>query len=219
MMHREIHELFPTHVGIYNRQEVRDHNQIIDELKKVKDQRLLEISNTDNKSLVDFIQTDTGFDNVLPTKLLNFVKDCVYDFAKSLNYSVQYDSLYIADCWGNYSNGNVTTHTPHIHSNSVFSAVYYVEIPRGSGSLYFMHPNMQVNSLEPDPSIMSSSNGSEFAIDPNEGQCVVFKSNTIHGTSANMIKHGHRANIAFTFNIENLGRRSLMSHYERNYDK
>ena len=219
MMHREIHQLFPTHVGIYNRSDVSDHGKINDLLVEAEKEKLTQIENLDDKSLVDFIQTDTGFDNILPIKLLNFVKDCVYDFSKSINYGVQYDSLYIADCWGNYSKGNVTTHTPHIHSNSVFSAVYYVEAPRGSGSLYFMHPNMQVNSLEPDPTVMGSANSSEFAIDPSEGQCVVFKSNTIHGTSANMIKYGHRSNIAFTFNIKDLGKRSLMSHYERNYDK
>ena len=216
MNNGQIKELFPTQVGFYERTDINDHSKIMDMLEDIKKEKLKLIGDTDNKSLTDFIQTDTGFDNEIPIKLKNFVKDCVYDYARKCNYSLSYDDLYIADCWANYSKGNVTTHTPHIHSNSMFSVVYYLSAPRGSGSLYFLHPNMQVNSLEPDPTVMGVKNSSEFAIDPAEGMCVVFRSNTIHGTSANTITNGCRANIAFTFNIKNLGKRSIMSHYERN---
>jgi uncharacterized protein (TIGR02466 family) len=216
MNNGQIKDLFPTRVGFFERTDISDHELILDAIKDAEKEKLEIVSNSDDKHVLDFIQTDTGFDEKISIKLKNFVKDCVYNYAIGCNYSIQYEDLYIADCWANYSKGTVTTHTPHIHSNSLFSVVYYLSAPKGSGSLYFMHPNMQVNSLEPDPRAMGVENSSEFAIEPNEGLCVVFKSNTIHGTSANSIEYGHRANIAFTFNVKNLGKRSIMSHYERN---
>ena len=214
MFEKDFFNLFPTNVGLYERPDVRDHDSIEQQLKKIYEEQSQQFIDAEDDSLKNFVQTETGYHKFLPPRLNSFIKDCVYSYAKVSEYNVQYDDLYIADCWANYSKGKVATHTPHIHSNSMFSVVYYLSMPRGSGDLYFLHPNMQLNSLEPDPKSMSNANSSEFAISPREGQCVVFKSNTIHGTTANNINHGARINIAYTFNIKNLGKNSIMSHYE-----
>lgn len=213
---KDFYKIFPTLVGIYKNGNTAAHSDINTFLKiyynKYKDQSIVK----QNKMLEQFYQTSTGVDQIEAVNPINnFVINTVIDFMIEQGFDFNVDEVYIADCWANISTGTISTHTPHTHSNSLISAVYYVSAPINSGNLYFLHPCMQVNSIDPDHSNTSIHNSTEFVVAPEEGQCVVFKSSTIHGTTSNALVNEYRISIAYTFNIKKLGKKSLFSHYEQ----
>jgi uncharacterized protein (TIGR02466 family) len=215
-MNSKIYHLFPTTVGLYQ----NPNNVAYTDLKTFLEEKMEVYQNSNfiskNPNLKEFYQTSTGIHKLKYLEdLNNIVTGFVLDYLLKCNYNVSLEDLYIADCWANISTGNSTTHIPHTHSNSLISAVYFLSAPQGSSSLYFLHPCMQVNSLDPDHKITSIENSSEFAIEPENGQCAVFKSSTIHGTSSNSLISNNRISIAYTFNIKQIGKNSLFSHYEK----
>lgn len=214
-MNSEIYHLFPTLVGLYQNNDKSSH----DSIRQLLENKMTEYQNSDfilkNPALREFCQTPTGLHKVKFLDSLNlFITDCVFDYLLKSNFNVDKQDLYIADCWANISTGNSITHIPHTHSNSFISVVYFLSVPEHSASLYFLHPCMQMNSLDPDHKKTTIENSTEFAVTPEEGQCVIFKSSTIHGTSANNLFKKNRISIAYTFNIKQIGKHSLFSHYD-----
>lgn len=204
--------VFPTSIGLYEDQNFdysSEKNVLIDIYKN-------ECQSVDNINVSQFLQTPTGLHlNQQFKKISDFVTDCVFSYVSECGFDVDRSDLYIADSWANVSTGIVTTHTPHTHSNSFISAVIFISAPKGAGSLYFMHPNMAVNTIDPDHKVQTSDNATEVAFDPVPGLCVVFKSSTIHGTSYNMLNENeYRISLAYNFNVKQLGKKSLFSHYE-----
>jgi uncharacterized protein (TIGR02466 family) len=213
---QEIYRLFPTTVGIYTNKNLECHDYI----EKVLEDKFFQYKNSsfvkEHKILENFYQTQTLFHKLdFMTDINQFVFRSVCDFVKECQYDVKDEEIYIADSWCNVSTGNISTHTPHTHSNSFISAVYFLSAPPGSGSLYFLHPCMQINSIDPHHINSSVDNSTEFALDPVPGQCVIFKSSTIHGTTSNFLVNDYRISIAYTFNVKHLGKGSLFSHYEQ----
>lgn len=204
--------IFPTSIGLY---ECKKKNYD-SECNSLIDLYLQEQNKSSNINVSQFLQTPTGLHrNKLFASISQFVTDCVFNYINECGFDVEKNELYIADSWANISSGIVTTHTPHTHSNSFISAVFFASAPKGSGSLYFMHPNMAVNTIDPDHKHQTVDNTTEVAFDPEPGMCVVFKSSTIHGTSYNMLNNGqYRVSLAYNFNVKNLGKNSLFSHYE-----
>lgn len=216
----DIIRLFPTTVGIYKNTDLSSHPAAIEKVKLVVSQEHPLIKqNLKNRNIRDlnvenFYQSKSGIhhDSVFES-ISKYASNKALTYAIGCGFDIKEKDFYIADSWFNYSTGHIATHTPHTHSNSFLSAVYYLSAPAGSGSLYFLHPNMQVNSIDPDHAMQTVDNTTEFAIDPEEGLCVVFKSSSIHGVSSNLLENDFRISIAFNFNVRNLGEKSISSHY------
>jgi uncharacterized protein (TIGR02466 family) len=203
---KEIVRMFPTTVGFYNNSDFSIHVGV---KEVVKDKLLTSSSN--------FFQTKTGVHKFKEFEKVNyFVKSAVFDFVKECGYDIEFNELYIADSWVNISTATATTHPPHGHSNSFISAVYYPQAPKGSGQLMFMHPCPQMHSIDPDHAGPTVDNSSQTCIDPEEGLCIVFRSSTIHGTTPNNLTDDERISVAYNFNVRNLGKNSVSSHYEDN---
>jgi uncharacterized protein (TIGR02466 family) len=216
----ELLRLFPTTIGIFKNINTACHRQLYDRLNqlavletaRIKSQ-LLE-QNIKDRTIDNFFQSRSGLHlNSMFDNITNFVQQSALNYALECGFDIDPTKLYIADSWFNHSTGYIATHTPHTHSNSFLSAVYYLSAPEGSGSLYFLHPNMQVNSIDPDHKTQTVDNSTEFVIEPEEGMCVIFKSSTTHGVSSNSLDSKNRISIAYNFNVSNLGEKSISSHY------
>ena len=208
-MVKELHRLFPSTVGLYSNEECKSHKDVKNLLVNLKSTGNLK------QSTPDFFQSVSGIHLKNELKDINsFVKQSVFDFIISCGYNVDFEDLYIADSWANTSSNKAVTHTPHSHSNSFISAVYYSSAPKGSGSLYFLHPCSQLHSLDPDHLRQTIDNTTEASFEPKEGDCIVFRSALVHGVSQNYLANLDRISIAYNFNIKHLGKLSASSHYE-----
>jgi uncharacterized protein (TIGR02466 family) len=201
-------QLFPTTVSIYDTD--LDTSKIFNLVTG-----LIESGDHAHKKTLDIWQSLSGQNkHDAIEKIVPFIIECAQDYADQMLWKINKEDWYIADCWWNASTGSSTTHFAHIHANSLLSAVFYVNMPEGSGSLVFPHPQVQAHAIKPDNTGWNVMNSLEYAIKPKNGSCVIFKSSTPH-----MVEQNHTTNlrisVAFTLNIKNLGQHSHLASYEQ----
>lgn len=200
-------ELFPTVVTIYdsNIDTKPIYNKIVELIKNGEHA---------DKKTPQIWQSMSGQDKHDEIKQLEkFIIDCAQDYADKNLWDIRTEDWYIADCWWNASTGSSTTHFNHIHANSLLSAVFYVSVPEGAGSLVFPHPLLSAHSFKPNNKGWNIRNSLEYAIKPKNGTCIVFKSSTPHLVEQNSTSE-LRISIGFTLNIKNLGKGSHLASYE-----
>jgi uncharacterized protein (TIGR02466 family) len=138
----------------------------------------------------------------------NALKDLIIEIEKSLVsikkllcFRKQF-KLIVADLWANVS-GPGAVNTPHFHTGSVVSGVYYVTFPHNSGKLRFMNPSMDHFAIFPflgglekyaEKTTAFTINHLEFSGKP--GELVIFPSHICHYVLPNLSK-GERISISF----------------------
>jgi uncharacterized protein (TIGR02466 family) len=70
------------------------------------------------------------------------------DFYAKEVFKYESVEVYITQSWINV-NPTKSSHTVHNHSNSVFSGVYYIDVPEGAPFLQFYSPIKHMFSIEP----------------------------------------------------------------------
>jgi uncharacterized protein (TIGR02466 family) len=200
-------QLFPTVVNVYdtdiNTADI--YNLIVDQIKN---------GIHAHKKTPDLWQSNSAQDQYAEIlAITDFIIDCVQDYSEQYCWDIKKEDWYIADCWWTASTGTSSTHFSHIHANSLISAVFYVNMPKGAGSLLFPHPQITMHSLKPETTEWNIINSVEYKITPKKGTCVVFKSNTPHMVDNNATSD-LRVSLAFTLNVKNLGKNSHLARYE-----
>ena len=113
--------------------------------------------------------------------------------------------LIVADLWANV-NGLGAVNTPHLHTGSVVSGVYYVTVPRNSGKLRFINPAMDHFAIFPflgglekyaERTTSFTINNVEFSGKP--GELVIFPSHLCHYVLPNLSKEER---ISLSFNTK-----------------
>tara|TARA_B100000287_G_C20582182_1_gene760801 strand:- start:64 stop:651 length:588 start_codon:yes stop_codon:yes gene_type:complete len=192
-MNRELIYLFQ--IPLYQTQNVLSHSENDDIKNKV-----LDIApsidtggdwncNTFNSMGKFDLRQDQMFSKINET----IIENVNYFSRDSYNSFVDYKIL---DSWFNISSENCYQEY-HMHADSVFSAVYYVRCPSGSGDIVFDNPQDQMISLK-NVDEMHSVNSNFFAYTPSEGDLLIFRSSLRH-----MVKMGYnkepRVSLAYNF--------------------
>jgi uncharacterized protein (TIGR02466 family) len=93
----------------------------------------------------------------------------------------------------------------HVHVNSMFSGVVYLNVPENSGDIIFSLPSMiptyatnTVNLDIVDPNLY---NMREFPIAPEQGMIIIFPSHIPHYVTASRT-HLHRYSVAFNYFVK-----------------
>lgn len=135
--------------------------------------------------------------------LQNSVLEVAKTLHTHLNFSKNYE-FYIDNIWVNNDNKNPSIYTPHVHWNSVFSAVYYVNSTAESAKLQLMSP---VSAL---PHVINSAehietnnifNSELWVINPAVGDLVIFPAWIYHSVSANQLDDATRMSIAMNLQL------------------
>ena len=108
--------------------------------------------------------------------LISLITSHVNDFAKMHNCNANYDSNY---SWLNISDaGNFQEF--HTHNGSIFSAVYYIAAPEGSGRIVFEDPKEP--DMMPLKSVQDKNQLSYTRISyaPTQGMLIIFRSYLRH---------------------------------------
>jgi uncharacterized protein (TIGR02466 family) len=139
----------------------------------------------------DQLQSDVRFNNITNFFLeqMNSMFDC---------YSIKRDNIYINNMWGNISDGR-TAHGIHIHQNSYFSGILYVNMPKGAGNTRFHCPIMSNALIRPEFNDYNHYNSATYNLTPQTGNVVLFPSWLPHSvTESSYDFEGQRITLAFT---------------------
>jgi uncharacterized protein (TIGR02466 family) len=117
-------------------------------------------------------------------------------YATDLKFDVAKHPLRISECWLNvYGKGH--GQDIHVHSNNVFSGIYYPKAPQGCGDL-ILHSPAADQMLEPPITEVTGANTSSFRIPPVAGRMVLFRSWLRHSVMPSEIEEDR---ISIAFNI------------------
>ena len=94
-------------------------------------------------------------------------------------------------------NGLGSFNRPHEHNNSIVSGVYYISIPKNSGSIVFLNKNLDIYYQDTIQNY-NEYNSSTWKINPQENQCVLFPSYLTHYVEPNLNKK-ERISISFNY--------------------
>ncbi len=128
--------------------------------------------------------------------------------AEELFEHLGYDPAYepaIDTLWANVS-PKYAYNRAHTHPNSLWSGVYYLQVPDNAGRIFFLDPRTQSQAFTPryHPEKKRDSLGwSEVYFEPQEGRLLMFPSWLLHEVEPNMTEvTGEQGNrISLSFNI------------------
>ncbi len=130
------------------------------------------------------------------TSLKSLIMAETEKFARQLKFDVDKHPVRISECWLNvYGKGH--SQDIHIHSNNVFSGIYYPKAPEGCGDL-ILHSPLADQMLEPPITEVIGANTPSFRIKPVAGRMVLFRSWLRHSVMPSDIEEDR---ISFAFNI------------------
>lgn len=93
----------------------------------------------------------------------------------------------------------------HHHANSLVSGVYYLDVPKNSGSICFHKPNGHTNIFHMSTNIpykeYTPINSDKYKIEPNKGDLILFPSHLLHSIDKNE-SNNKRYSLAFNFHIK-----------------
>lgn len=129
--------------------------------------------------------------------LIEFIHDTMQHIKKFLSASEKLP-FHVDTCWFNI-NGLGARNTVHIHGNSYFSGVYYIDVPEGSGDIEFKDPNSYLraaHSFEYERSDVK--NSLQLTYSPVSGRLLIFPSYLPHEVLEN---HSQSERISVSFNV------------------
>ena len=182
-----LHPLFPRVV-------YEESDLLLHELENYKD-FFLKTTTFDSSPFLNVPSTHKTFDqfhtcNELQ-ELVKVICQNVCNFTTQLGYS--YDDiadLRLHNMWVNVSEQGSYIF-PHIHSQSFISGVFYIECDSDDELIFFNNPN---DILDRRP---SNKNDATHSFKCTPGKLLLFKSNLLHGTSAQKSQR----KIAVSFNL------------------
>jgi len=151
------------------------------------------INNTVIKSNYGGWQSDSF--KTVPKNFLGLFKKInsnVKKIEKKLSLSKK---LKLSNLWYNV-NGLSSFNRPHDHKGSVISGVYYISIPKNSGSIVFL--GRDIDTFYTSVDSYNHYNSSIWKIEPQENICILFPSYLKHYVEPNLNKK-ERVSISFNY--------------------
>jgi uncharacterized protein (TIGR02466 family) len=109
------------------------------------------------------------------------------------------ESFYISCMWANLAKAE-NRHALHLHANSYYSGVIYLEVPHHSGNIGFKDPRASSEMLSFDYTEESIFKNRTIEIEPKKGRLILFPSWLYHGTRSGNFDDAHDR-ISLSFNI------------------
>ena len=125
--------------------------------------------------------------------LFDVINKCVEEVEKNLHLN---NKLSLSSYWCNI-NYFGSFNRPHSHPGCVISGVYYVSIPKNSGSIVFLNKDLDIFYHDSIKNY-NEYNSSTWTIEPKENQCILFPSYLKHYVEPNLNKK-ERISISFNY--------------------
>jgi len=129
------------------------------------------------------------------TDLFNKINEHIKEIEKNLHLN---NKLSLSSYWCNI-NYFGSFNRPHSHPGCVISGVYYVSIPKNSGSIVFLNKDLDIFYHDSIKNY-NEYNSSTWTIEPKENQCILFPSYLKHYVEPNLNKK-ERISISFNYGL------------------
>tara|TARA_R100000406_G_scaffold16774_1_gene10472 strand:- start:142 stop:705 length:564 start_codon:yes stop_codon:yes gene_type:complete len=142
-------------------------------------------------SNINGFQTNNIKDQIVEEFILNCFSHCIKNnYTAKKAFDAKLDNFWINENLPNSYNQE------HVHPYTDFSGVYYLEVPKNSGNIYFKKYDMIKTNLS--YLFNDSDFYTEFFIENKKNQFFLFSSDFIHGVYLNKSK---KPRISISFNI------------------
>ncbi len=118
-------------------------------------------------------------------------------YADTMHMHAPQPNLRVLDAWINvYSAGD--SQEMHIHQNSVFSGIYYIQAPEGCASVMFRSPEADM-MIDPPKTAVDELNSTDVMFPAVAGKMIIFRSHLRHSVLTN---NTESPRISLSFNID-----------------
>ena len=118
-------------------------------------------------------------------------------YADTMHMHAPVPNLRILDAWVNvYERGD--SQEMHVHKNSVFSGIYYIQAPEGCSAVMFRASDADT-MIDPPKTATDELNSTEVLFQAVAGQMVIFRSDLHHSVLANTTE---LPRISLSFNVD-----------------
>lgn len=118
-------------------------------------------------------------------------------YAQTMHMHAPPENLRVLDAWINiYRKGD--SQEMHVHQNSVFSGIYYIQAPDGCAPVQFRSPEADV-MIDPPRTGTDELNSTDVRFPAISGQMIVFRSHLRHAVLTNM---SEAPRISLSFNVD-----------------
>ncbi len=118
-------------------------------------------------------------------------------YADTMHMHAPQPNLRVLDAWINvYSAGD--SQEMHIHQNSVFSGIYYIQAPEGCASVMFRSPEADM-MIDPPKTAVDELNSTDIMFPAVAGKMIIFRSHLRHSVLTN---NTESPRISLSFNID-----------------
>ena len=185
-------KLFATPIFRHKINDVRLIKELTQEVLSLKDQA--KSGSADTWCTDDNLHTLPAFKTI--TEIILAESNKIFD-----RLTVERNSQYIAGMWSNVSKVG-RAHQTHVHPNSFYSGVMYLQVPEGAGNLFFGDPRQCSQVIvpvykKPNPELT----GSNFQVRSEEGMIYMFPSWLPHGVLPVDYKPNLPDRISIAFNV------------------
>lgn len=119
-------------------------------------------------------------------EITDWMRGCFAAYAARMNYATSPQGIRLTQCWINvYRKG--FAHELHTHPNNILSGVYYVKAPPGCAEIRFHAPHA-FSMIRPEKRVETEINALSHAVQPREGEMIVFNSAVKHNVAPNAIE-------------------------------
>ena len=154
---------------------------------------------------VDYGSNVGGYHSPNIVKHFSVLSDLVIEAERHANIYIQNldcsKSLKATNIWCNI-NGYKDSNIPHLHPKAFVSCVYYVQVPKNSGNIYFEHPAQNWMGEWTDGGVwknFNNANSAEWTIPSETSQLLLFPGWLRHGVNPHLNKKEDR--ICFSMNF------------------
>lgn len=131
------------------------------------------------------------------SEMKNYALREVSRYADTMHMHAPKPNLRILDAWINvYGPGD--SQEMHIHQNSVFSGIYYIQAPEGCASVMFRSPEADI-MIDPPKTSVDELNSTDAMFPAIAGQMIIFRSHLRHSVLTN---NTALPRISLSFNID-----------------
>lgn len=181
-----------------------------DTLKKSRD-RILKMRDDDkeayhNKDII-WVSNDNLHGHKDFKDLNDYLKFVAGTILQDQAIDADHNKVYTTGMWANVSK-KWYQHQSHNHPNSWYSAIVYLDSPKGCGRTTFDDPRVQRQIHQPDYLGLSLENAFQFTVQPEPGKVVFFPSYIKHAVNPGMQDEGEdRITIAANFHYHGQAQR------------
>ena len=119
-------------------------------------------------------------------EITDWMRSCFASYAEHMSYAASPQGIRLTQCWVNvYKKG--FAHELHTHPNNILSGVYYVRAPVGCAEIRF-HALHAFSMFRPEKRVDTEINETSHAIQPREGEMIIFNSAVKHNVAPNAIE-------------------------------